>query len=181
MIRYFVIATMVLFPSLTHAAISFPNLLNSGSKDMTLDGSSVNKTFSYSAGGSTAEVQSITVLLKDEGTTAYGNFGAISALTNGILLKSVNSNGDADIATLKDNGDLTTRFNRSHFGSSAVLSILSVVTPQGFGNTTNSFIGTMEVTPESLILTGTDTLEAIVRDNLSNVDVLEMAVKVRVQ
>lgn len=178
MIRLGLLALPLIATSCFASMIS-PNLLNAGSKSMAVDGSSVNKTFSYAPSVPT-DLQGISLLIKDEGTTSLSNFGAISGLTNGVVLQTVIGGVTTTIATMKDNADLVTRFSLNSFGNGAVLSILSIVTPQGFGATNNMMIGTMQISPNTVILNSGDEIDAIVKDNLTAVDVLQIAIKARI-
>lgn len=153
------------------------NLLNSTSKDMTIDGSSVSVVFSYSPVSGSVLINSLSCLLQDEGDTSLSKFGSLNSLTNGILIKATIGGQDFNLTVIKDNADLITRFSKNHFGSSAVLSILGVVTPEGFGNSNNIFVGRMEFT-RPLLLTNSDSISVVIRDNLSNIDLLNMACEI---
>lgn len=149
-------------------------LLNAGSKAMNVNGGTP-KTFSYSPGSGAVAIAGLSCLLKDDGATDFTKFGAITALTNGILLQWSIGGNTQTLATIKDNSDMTHAFpHNQHFGNSATLSILSIVTPQGFGNSTNVFRGVLKF-DEPIILSGTDAINAIVQDNLTSIDVLNMA------
>lgn len=155
------------------------NLRLSNSKSMNVNGSSAQKTFS--AGPDVLNIYAVTsigLLLKDEGTTGFGSFGALSALTNGIKIRANIYSTDQIITTVKDNSDLVTRFGFSPFTSSAVLSILGITTPVGFGNSNNAFSGNM-ILSEPLILNGSNSenLNAVIQDNLTNIDLLEMSIR----
>lgn len=157
------------------------NLSNSGSKNMCVNGSSNAQTFSYTnTNSSPVTLNGISILLSHNGTTPFGVFGALSSsLTNGIIIQT-NINGTANTLTsIKDNSDLCTRFQQNQFGSSAVLSILSIVTPEGFGNSNNVFVGFMEF-PDPILLNVNDSISAIVQDNLSSVNYLQIAVSTTV-
>lgn len=155
----------------------YKQLLDSSTKGMNVNGSSVNKTYSYSPGSGTVRIKSLSVLLQDEGTTSFNKFGAITALTNGIVIQWSKGGSTTTFATIKDNSDVTNIFSdMQHFGNSAVLSILSVVTPQGFGNTNNVFRGKTLFNGGDNLLSDSDSISAIVKDNLTNIDTLEMGV-----
>lgn len=149
---------------------------NAGSKSMAVNGSVTPVVFSYSPSATHVHaITELTVVLKDEGTTALTNFGALAALTNGIKIEVVQNSNSSTIATIKDNADLASRFTFSQFGNGAVLSILGISTAQGFGNSTNVFIGSLQF-PEPIVLDATfsDMVKITVQDNLSAVDVLQM-------
>jgi hypothetical protein len=152
-------------------------LLNSGSKSMSVNGSVSSKTFSYTASADTETVTAIVCLLKDEGATNFSNFGALSSLGNGVLIQVVQSGVTRTIATIKDNGDLCTAFSKNQFGNGAILSILSIATPEGFGDTNNCFVG--ELVPYApILLRDGDIIQAVIQDNLTSVDVFQMTVNV---
>jgi hypothetical protein len=154
------------------------NLANSGSKSMTVNGATTPVVFSYSPGaGVSSEIHKISCILKQSSgdNTAFTNFAAGSALTNGVLIQCTVNGTATTMCTLKDNSDLCNMFSVNQFGSGAILSILSVVTPEGFGGTNNCFVGVMEFL-QPFILTGSDTLTVTVQDNLSSVGLLNMSV-----
>lgn len=152
----------------------YRQVLNSGSKALNVNGTSP-VTFTYSPGaGSYAQVMSLVCLLKDEGTTTFSKFGAITALTNGVLIQWTIGGVVTTFTTMKDNADMSNSFpNNQHFGNGSVLSILSLVTPEGFGNSTNIFIGQCSfISP--IVLQDTDTLSVVIQDNLSSIDVFQI-------
>jgi hypothetical protein len=140
---------------------------------MNVNGSSAPVVFSCTASNNQA-LQYIVCILKDDGTTAFNNFGAKSALTNGILMQ-VTQNGTANtIALMKDNSDMAMTFPTNQFGNGAVLSILSLVTAEGFGATNNCFIGVLHMT-EQVFLSPGDSVSVTIQDNLSGVQILQMS------
>lgn len=154
------------------------NLLNAGSKSMAVNGSVTPVSFAYSpGGGNSVEIHKITCLLKQASgdNTSFTNFAAASALTNGISVQCTINSITSTIALIKDNSDICHMFPANQFGNGSVLSILSVVTPQGFGSTSNLFQGLMEFR-ESFILTGSDVLTVVIQDNLSSVGLLNMSI-----
>lgn len=161
------------------AIVIIQQLLNAGSKAMNVNGGTP-KTFTYSPGSGAVALAGLSCLLKDDGSTDFTKFGAITALTNGVLLQWSIGGSTQTIATLKDNSDLTHTFaSNQHFGNSATLSILSIITPQGFGNSTNVFRGVLIFDPP-VILSNSDAVNAIVQDNLTSIDVLNMSAIVRI-
>ncbi len=179
------ILTAILFTIKVNAAtpiygyVSFTeNLKNGSSKAMNVNGSSVNQAFSYAPISGQVAITGISIILQDDGATNLNKFGAITALTNGISIGVTIASTGKSITTIKDNSDLFTRFEISQIGSSAVLSILSVITPLGFGDTVDSFQGFMGFNPPIILdQANSDAIGAVVRDNLTNIDMLEMAVK----
>lgn len=151
------------------------NLLNSGSKSMNVNGSSVNKTFSF-APSTTYYIYGLTCVFKDDGTTSLNKFGAGTALTHGIDIQVTIAGTTSLITTIKDNSDLCTRFHWNQFGSGAVLSILGIVTPEGFGASNNIFIGYIDFI-NAISLNSGDLISTVIKDDLTGINVLEMASK----
>jgi hypothetical protein len=156
---------------------STQQLLNAGSKLMNVDGSVTPKSFTYTASAPVELVTGIICILKDEGTTSFGNFGAASALTNGVMIQVTQGGNTRTIATIKDNADLCMVFPDNQFGNGAVLSILSVVSPEGFGDTNNCFVGSFAPVNPITLASG-DIVTVTVRDNLSGIDVFQMSLNV---
>lgn len=149
-------------------------LLLSGSKAMNVNGGTP-KTFTYSPGSGNVRVIALSCLLKDDGTTDMTKFGAITALTNGVLLQWSIDGSTQTMATIKDNSDITHTFpHAQHFGNSATLSILAIITPQGFGNSTNIFRG-MIVFNQPVTLSGSDAINVIIQDNITAIDVFTIS------
>lgn len=150
-------------------------LLNSGSKLLNVNGTTP-QTFSFSPGTGTVSVIGLSCILKENSATSFTSFGALSALTNGVVIQWSISGNTKNYVTIKDNADLTQAFpHHQHFGNSAVLSIISIITPQGFGNTNNVMRGTVYFN-NSIILNNSDSVSAIIQDNLSAVSVFQMSV-----
>lgn len=159
----------------------FANLLNSGSKIMTLNGQVVPKVFTYTPNVRSGIV-GIMCVLRDEGITSLNKFGAKSALINGLLIQVTLNGVTTDIAIIKDNAELCSRFHFNQFGNGAILSVLGIATAEGFGNSSNIFIGYMEFNaPNFITLQPDDILTVTVRDDLSNISLLEMSVKAIVE
>lgn len=155
------------------------NLKLSGSKSMNVNGSSSSQVFSYSPGTGSVVLKKLSCVLKDEGTTSLSNFGALSSLTNGVLVRVTINSNSRTITTIKDNADLCTRFNQNHFGSASVLNLLGITTPVGFGNTNNAFIGSFNF-GSPIVLNNTDSIEIVIQDNLTNIDLFEMIVEAEI-
>lgn len=149
-----------------------------GSKAMNVNGSVTPVVFSYAPGaGELLAMSHITLALKDEGATPFNVFGALgSALTNGIKIEAVITGTTHLIATIKDNADLCTRFTFSQNANGAVLSLLGISVPQGFGASNNIFIGSLHF-DEPIVVVGDngDSIKVTVQDNLTGVDILSMA------
>lgn len=147
---------------------------------MNVNGAVTPKVFSFTA-AETCLLKSIRLTLKDEGSTTLAKFGAITALSNGLLIETTISASVTTYATILDNADLCSAFSdHQHFGSSATLSILSIVTPEGFGASTNVFKGNVNF-DENILLSTNDSVTVTVRDDLSAIDVLQMGVMIMVE
>lgn len=149
------------------------NFLNSGSKTLNVNGSVTPQVFTFTSVGE-QHLTAISCLLKDEGATSFEKFGALNALANGVLIQVTQSGVTRTITTIKDNADLCMLFSQNQFGNGAVLSILSVVSPEGFGDTNNCFVGVLEF-DEYIPLADGDTVTVTIQDNLTTVDVFQMA------
>lgn len=155
--------------------ILLQSLLNGAAKSMSVNGSVTPQSFSYSPGTGSVQVNAITIVIRDEGNSALSNFGAISALNNGLQIKVNISGVEATLFNIKDNADMCAFFSEKCFGSSAVLSLLGITTPVGFGASNNIFCGEIDFN-RPILLTDSDSITAYVRDNLSAIDTLNMAI-----
>lgn len=155
--------------------ILLQSLLNGASKAMNVNGSVTPQSFSYSPVSGSVQIKAVTIVIRDEGNSALSNFGAISALSNGLQIK-VNIGGvESTLFNIKDNADMCAFFSEKCFGSSAVLSLLGITTPVGFGASNNIFCGEIDF-DRPILLTDSDSITGYVRDNLSQVDTLNMAI-----
>lgn len=161
-----------------------PLLNGAGSKEMNVNGSMISPViFSFSPlSGNHSKLTRINFTMIDEGAATVGKFGAINVLTNGILIRTNIGGVTFPVAILKDNGDLTTHFSQPYFGSGAVLSLLGIITPLGFLNTNNAFIAGIDLRAEqNIILSSSDSVEVLIRDNLTAIDFLRMTVELETQ
>lgn len=159
----------------------FKPLLNNGSKNLAVDGTTP-KTFSYVAEGIEV-VTGFVCILKDEGASDLSKFGGRNSLTNGILIQATqalyNQGSARTIASIKDSADLCKAFPINHFGNGAVLSVLGVSTPQGFGGSNNTCMGFLDFHPcHSIDLQSGDSVSVLIQDNLTGVDVFEISARV---
>ena len=152
---------------------SIQQLQLSSSKLMNVNGSVTPKVFTYTTSAD-QNLTSLLCLLKDEGSTTFGNFGALSILTNGVLIQITQNGNTRTLATIKDNADLCMVFPQNQFGNGAVLSILSIVSPEGFGDTNNCFVGSLNFR-EPIFLANGDSISVTIQDNLTNIDVFQMS------
>lgn len=156
-------------------------LLFGGSENMNINGLTP-KTFTYSPGeGVKVQVTSMVLALKDDGNTAFNRLGAIVAPANGILIYwSINGN-IYNYCLLNDNADIVKCFpHNQHFGNSAILTILSIATPQGFGNSVNCYKG--EVTFRNpIVLQNSDSINVVIQDDLSTIDGLQMGLIIEME
>lgn len=157
--------------------ILFQPLTLSGSQSMNVNGSVTPQTFSYTL-SARSKLLYISILLRDEGTTSLSSFGAISALTNGLAIQLVKASTPTTIATVKSNADLCNCCDGNYFGNGAVIvNALGVAVAQGFGASNNIFSGYLDLdTQMGVFLDSGDKVQAIVQDNLSAVDFLQMFV-----
>ena len=146
---------------------------------MNVNGSGTAQSFSFSPGTGPFAVTDIDVLLEDAGADNFNKFGAITALTNGIKIQWTISGTTTVLAIVKDNAEMTNIFpHHQHFGSGAILSLLGVVTPEGFGNSSTVFKGCIHF-DQPVLLQDSDILEAIVQDDLTAIGTLEIGIYVQ--
>lgn len=152
-----------------------PLLNPGGSKDMNVNGAPP-KTFSFTP-LKELRLCGLQICMIDEGASTATKFGAITALTNGILIQTVINNVTSTVATIRDNGDLSTIFKRPYFGSGAVLSILGNITPVGFLSTNNAFIAELDLRSKDdsdIILLPGDLVQVVIRDDLTGIEFLRL-------
>jgi hypothetical protein len=109
--------------------------------------------------------------MADAGASTWAGFGSISALANGLLIETVKSGETVEIATVKTNGGLATAFPMNNPGSGLVI----LGSSTGMGGTECTFIG-HTCCADDFILNDDDLIRATVRDNLSGLVTLKMAV-----
>lgn len=153
--------------------MTIQKLTNAGSKALNVNGATTPKTFSYTASGDQL-LNSIICVLKDGGTTSFLNFGAIASLTNGVLIQITKGGITTTLATINDNADMCMVFPSNQFGNGAILSILSIATPEGFGDTNNCFMGLLQFSHPVTLADG-DSVSVVIRDDLHTVDVFQMS------
>lgn len=151
------------------------NFLNGSSKAMNVNGSVTPAVFQYMPPSDEIwYIESISILMIDDGTSSPTNFGSISALTNGLKLdatSSVTGTPTTKIFTnIKDNIDLVLRFPIGTFVSSATTTLGA---PQGFLESFDGHYGIMRFrVPIRLNGTTSDSIQWTVRDNLTNIGTL---------
>ena len=147
---------------------------NGAAKNMAVDGSSVNKTFSAVA-SSTILISQLSVVMSLPNTSVLSGFGVSgSALTNGLIFKIDAAGNTGTIANIKTNGDLALMFGPGQPGNSSILGLANTV--QGFGGSLDIFFGTVYFPTNSpTILESGDQIYCIVRDNLTSLTFLSVA------
>jgi len=151
------------------------NLKDGANKYMNVDGSVVNKIYSYSPGSGEALVDGIICLFDDPGAATFSRFGSTAALTNGIIFSVIINGATVNLTTIKDNGDMVTRFSRSFFGNSASDALGGAA---GFGESYDVFYGYLSfVTP--ILLIGADAIKVTIQDSLFGISTLQMACVIR--
>jgi hypothetical protein len=145
------------------------HLLNSSSKDMAVDGSTVNVEFSSGPGtGVIWYINEIGLSIDDNGNNTPSTFGAISGLTNGVLIEQQISSTDYEFDNLVTNLDIIAGFT-DHFlrGQS-----------NAYLNSANFFSGKVELR-QAITLVGDDSdiIKALVRDDLTGLNILEMTIE----
>jgi hypothetical protein len=143
------------------------DLLNSGSPNMAVNGSSTPVSFKLQASGSqTFYLERIVLLLLDDGNIDFSKFGAGAALTNGIQLNMSVASTVYEVCVINNNADIVLKFT----GGAGT---------QGNGgfSPNDAYWGAMTFGKNITLNGGTsDFVEIKIRDNLTGVDVLRAAV-----
>lgn len=144
-------------------------LLNSSSKDMTVNGSSTSADYSHTiSDGNTWRLDSISVVLADTGAFDCTKFGALTALTNGVRILTKSNGTDYELANLKTNTDVHLVF------SDSTPYIAKTTTKRSTDK--NIFIGCIKFHP-SIQLVDNDYVKTTIRDNLSGLTCLQMNIR----
>lgn len=113
-------------------------------------------------------VDSIKVFLLDTGTTLPGNFGAISALTNGLMLQMKINGTVYTIDTIKSNFELALCFSNDKM----------IPPTSGFLESADGWMGEIKMSvPVKLRASTGDFVRVSIRDNLTSIDFLRFKVK----
>ena len=143
-------------------------LMNTGSGDMTVDGSTTSVVFSGGPpSGEVWYVHGISIYIEDPGTNDSQDFGAImSGLTNGLKVDQIVDSTAYTLHTFKSNLMLALNFTTgSHF----------VGQPNGFINTANAFMGSHPFKcPVTLTGDNSDKIQSTVQDDLGALSALYM-------
>lgn len=140
-------------------------LLNGAAKDMDVNGSIVNQTFEYGPTGTNIEyVTRLRMVLSDGNIKNPTRFGDINSVSNGLLVRYVLNSTNIDFYNFIDNTDLASAFKieTSNFSNNLATEKPLVVLISEFS------------TPVRLEGTVGDKFQAIVRDNLTGLDILRM-------
>lgn len=127
------------------------------SKEMAIDGSSVNKIFvATSLVSEISYVENIAIIIEDDGNFNLTNFAGNAALTNGIDLKLTAHGEEIIIANIKDNADLLGIFSDHCHFNQVINNTIKVVIWKPSKN--------MALNPSN-----NDKIELIIKDNLTGV------------
>lgn len=151
------------------AVYTYPNLLSAGSKAMNVNGSVTPVSFSYApASGTTFYVEDMSYFIADNAAFTTNGFGALGALTNGLIIEFQSKGVLYTLTNTKDNGDLSTTFSDSSFGqiNAGLLS-------------TDAYLTGTKKFQQRIALDGNfgDFFRARVRDNLTGLTTLNIKVK----
>lgn len=145
-------------------------LTNGSSSDMAVNGSTTNVTFDAGPGaGIIWYIFEIGFSIDDSGNNTLGSFGAIATgLTNGLTINQVINSTTYEFTVIKNNLDIVETFTDHYIRGVA----------NSFLNSTNFFSGKVELRePVTLVGDDGDTIDTIVKDNLTGVNVLEMTIE----
>jgi hypothetical protein len=137
-----------------------------GGVNMAVNGSSTPVVFTIApASGKLWRIVSLTAVLEDAGSVLSTTFGAITALTNGVLIESVLSSTTRAVSNLKNNADFVGLLHEHAVGG----------TVDGWFGTADIYIGTLSFkVPFRLSGTAGDKLQVTVRDDLTGLTLLAM-------
>lgn len=159
-----------------NANIQFPeavyvisNLLNGSSKAMNVNGATTPVTFQYLASGTTYYLESVSFFLADNAAFDSGGFGALAALTNGVVIEYQSKGVLYTLTNLQTNGDLLTTMGDATFGS----------IQSGLLGTDAYITGTSRIQQRiALDPAFGDFIRARVRDNITGLTTFNIRVKV---
>ena len=141
-------------------------LENGGSENMAVDGSGTPQLFDIDISGFRAfDLRTFELYIEDSGVlNDYLGFMAGTSLGVGIQLSTTSQARAFNTDTMKTNRDLI-----ATFGSEAHFSLREI-------GTKNSFVGTLVVPAGGFVLSPTDTIQAIISDNLTVLDYMTIKV-----
>jgi len=147
-------------------------LLNSGSKNMNVDGSSTPVNFSFSPSSGKVYVKEVSFFIADSGTTSPNKFGKVAALTNGVQLQIQSKGIIYNVANIKDNSDIINTFADDPLIPSA---------SAGFLDTNDAYSGNL-IYDRSIVLDNatSDYIQFIIQDDVSGIDFLQANIKYRI-
>jgi hypothetical protein len=148
------------------------DLENAGSKDMAVDGSISNVTFSYSVPASEDQyLYAIDLFLLDDGIMSHNKFGSIAELTTGISIKVKTNFEDTVIRDMKNNVDILMSFTENKIVGNSTASFL---------NEDDYFLGTLRF-PIPIRLNGdtSDKVKIIIKDDLTGLDVFRAQARLK--
>lgn len=142
---------------------------NGGSSDMAVDGSSTPVEFKIAPGaGEEFFLDHIGLIIRDNGNLNPDNFGALTALTNGVLVEFKIDGTDQTVFTIKENWEVAL-----HFSTGGNM----VGESNGFLNDKNIFAGNIALTAKDITLNGDDNdeLKVTIQDNLTGLTFFQMS------
>jgi len=109
-----------------NANVQFPeaeyqivNVLNAGSKTMNVNGTlGAPVNFLFTPAGQTFYLETLSIFLSDNANFSPTGFGAIAALTNGILVEYQSKGVLYTLCTIRDNADIFNVFSEPNFSQS---------------------------------------------------------------
>lgn len=148
-------------------------LLNGGSREMSVNGSVTEVEFSAGpSAGDVWEIVNINFVLQDNGSTSADEFGARSALTNGLQIDQYIGSVDYELVNLQSNADVLAVFTQAGwFGGAA----------SGFVTDANYFNGHFPLRETPVVLDGDDgdLIKGVVRDNLTAINKVNISIAYR--
>lgn len=159
-----------------NANITFPEanyyssyLLNGSASNMNVNGATVNQNFSYTADTTVKYLEYITFYISDNSNFDETDFGALTQLTNGLLITYRSKGQVKTFANLQNNVDIFTIFREDGFSD----------VDTGLLGTSRLYTGSIKLQQRITLDPGQgDYVRATVRDNLT--DLVQLRIRVRV-
>lgn len=141
---------------------------------MSVNGALSQQQFSYSPVNKSVWLVSLNLVINDNGTNRLTNFGAISALSSGILIETVTAGVVHEIMTIKTNYHILSFFNQMTLSNGSS----TLVGDDGFGASKSWAKATLDLSGNEIILANSDVIRATIRDDLRSIDLLTMSCRI---
>ena len=147
-------------------------LFNSGSKNMNVNGSTVNVNFDFTPGASEVwYIESISFLILDSGAMDFDDFGTVTGLSNGVQILIRSKGTEYEYTNIKNNADISLVFD----GAGGVEAGEGTV---GWLDEDDYFFGRLILNvPIKLDNSTSDYIRFKIRDNLTSLTTVQASVR----